>query len=508
MGKVYLIGAGPGDPGLLTLRARDLLSRADVVVYDYLANEAFLKFCRKDAELIYVGKKGGDHTLSQEGINQLLVDRAGSGNHVARLKGGDPYVFGRGAEEAQELLQAGIDFEVIPGVTSAVAAPAYAGIPLTHRRYASSVSFITGHEDPDKPESAHNWASLATGTSTLVFFMGVKNLQHISHSLIQAGMDPQTPAALVRWGTTCMHRSMVSTIQDIPGQAVKQGFKAPSLLVVGHVVRLRDELNWFEKLPLLGRGVVVTRAREQASGLLEQLRELGACCYEFPTIEIQSLPDYSDVQQAISHLSGYDWLVFTSVNGVLYFWAELERASLDSRALGGRKVAAIGPATAQALEQRGIRPDFVPDKYVAESVVQGLLNLGVQGKKVLIPRAKVAREVLPQELEKAGADVHVLPVYQTGLAQESGQGILEAMQEGSISYITFTSSSTVENFFSLVQPGEVARHQDQGLRLVCIGPVTAGTLNGFGLEADIVPEDYTIPGLVNVLLEDAGKRGE
>ncbi|RQD73210.1 uroporphyrinogen-III C-methyltransferase, partial [Desulfonatronospira sp. MSAO_Bac3] len=410
MGKVYLIGAGPGDPGLLTLRARDLLSMADVVVYDYLANEDFLKFCRKDAELIYVGKKGGDHTLSQEGINQLLVDRAGSGNHVARLKGGDPYVFGRGAEEAQELLQAGIDFEIIPGVTSAVAAPAYAGIPLTHRRYASSVSFITGHEDPDKPESAHNWASLATGTSTLVFFMGVKNLQHISHSLIQAGMDPQTPAALVRWGTTCMHRSMVSTIQDIPGQAVEQGFKPPSLLVVGHVVHLRDELNWFEKLPLLGRGVVVTRAREQASGLLEQLRELGACCYEFPTIEIQSMPDYSDVQQAISHLSGYDWLVFTSVNGVLYFWAELERAGLDSRALGGRKVAAIGPATAQALEHRGIRPDFVPDKYVAESVVQGLLDLGVQGKKVLIPRAKVAREVLPQELEKAGADVHVLPV--------------------------------------------------------------------------------------------------
>lgn len=505
MGKVYLIGAGPGDPGLLTLRARDLLSRADVVVYDYLANESFLKFCRKDAELVYVGKKGGDHTLSQDGINRLLVDRAFQGSEVARLKGGDPYIFGRGAEEAQELLQAGIDFEVIPGVTSAVAAPAYAGIPLTHRKHASSVSFITGHEDPDKAESAHNWPSLATGTSTLVFFMGVKNLPHISRSLIQAGMDPETPAALVRWGTTCRHRSMVSTIKDIPGQAMDQGFKPPSLLVVGQVVQLRNELNWFERLPLLGKGVVVTRAREQASGLLEQLRELGACCFEFPTIEIQPLPDYSGVQEAITALSGYDWLVFTSVNGVRYFWMELERTGLDARALGGRLVAAIGPATAEALEQRGIRPDFVPDKYVAESVVQGLLKLGARGKKVLIPRAMVAREVLPRELEKAGARVDILPVYQTGLAQKSGLEILEPLQDGQVHYITFTSSSTVENFFSLVQPGEIADHQKKGLKLVCIGPVTAGTLQGFGLQADISPENYTIPGLVGVLLDDAGK---
>ena len=507
MGKVYLIGAGPGDPGLLTLKARDILARAEVVVYDYLANQAFLNFCRKDAELIYVGKKGGDHTLSQDKINRLLVDRAGQGKDVARLKGGDPYIFGRGAEEAQELLQAGISFEVVPGVTSAVAAPAYAGIPLTHRSYASSVSFITGHEDPDKPESAHNWHSLATGTSTLVFFMGVKNLPHISQSLIRAGMDPEIPAALVRWGTTCRHRSMVSNIRDIPEKAREAGFKPPSLLVVGRVVELRDELNWFERLPLLGRGVVVTRAREQASELLERLQELGACCYEFPTIEIQPLGDYSQVQQAIARLSSYHWLVFTSVNGVRFFWLELDRACLDTRALGGINVAAIGPATAQALEKRGVRPDFVPDKYVAESVVQGLLHLGVRDKKVLIPRARVAREVLPEELKKAGAKVEILPVYQTALAQQSPDEILKPLHQGEIHYITFTSSSTVENFFSLVDPKEILACRKQGLKLICIGPVTAGTLQGFGLNADITPEDYTIPGLMQAMVNDLKRDG-
>ena len=500
MGKVYLIGAGPGDPGLLTLRARDVLAGAEVVVYDYLANEAFLEHCRPDAELVYVGKKGGDHTLSQDRINSLLVDRAAGNKIVARLKGGDPYVFGRGAEEAQELLQAGVEFEVVPGVTSAVAAPAYAGIPLTHRKYASSVSFITGHEDPDKPESAHNWESLATGTSTLVFFMGVKNLAHISQSLLKAGMDPDTPAALVRWGTTCRHRSLVSTIRDIPELAAQQGFQAPALLVVGKVVLLRDELNWFEKRPLLGKGVVVTRAREQASELLEQLRELGACCFEFPTIDIQSLRDYSAVQEAISALPGYDWLVFTSVNGVRFFWEQLHLSGLDSRALGGIRVAAIGPATARILEEKGILPDFVPDKYVAESVVQGLLDLGIKDKNVLIPRAKIAREVLPEELKKAGARVEVLPVYQTGLAQQSGEEILEPLRGGEIQYITFTSSSTVENFFSLINPEEIQKARSQGLKLACIGPVTAETLQGFGLQADLMPRSYTIPDLVQALL--------
>ncbi|MEZ0576148.1 uroporphyrinogen-III C-methyltransferase, partial [Halodesulfovibrio aestuarii] len=416
--KVYLIGAGPGDPGLLTIKGRDILSTADVIVYDYLANAEFLSYAKPDAEIIYVGKKGGDHTLSQEGINQLIVDKAKEGKSVARLKGGDPYMFGRGGEEAQELLAAGVPFEEVPGITSAIAGPAYAGIPLTHRDYASSVSFITGHENPDKPGSSHNWKALATGTSTLVFFMGMKNLPHISKQLIENGMDPETPAALVHWGTTAKHRSMAATIGTLPEEGVKQGFTSPSLIVVGNVVKLRDELNWFEQLPLRGKGVVVTRAREQASGMAKSLTKLGANVIQFPTIKIDPLADYSEVHAAIKSLNEYEWVIFTSVNGVKHFWNQLAVLGLDTRALGASKIAAIGPATADILREKGIEPDFIPEKYVAEGVVKGLLERGMDGSKVLLPRAKVAREVLPEELRKAGAQVDILPVYETRPAEE------------------------------------------------------------------------------------------
>jgi uroporphyrinogen III methyltransferase/synthase len=365
MMKVYLIGAGPGDPGLLTIKGRDILSTADVIVYDYLANAEFLSYAKPEAEIIYVGKKGGDHTLSQEGINQLIVGKAKEGKSVARLKGGDPYMFGRGGEEAQELLAAGVPFEEVPGITSAIAGPAYAGIPLTHRDYASSVSFITGHENPDKPGSSHNWKALATGTSTLVFFMGMKNLPHISKQLIENGMDPETPAALVHWGTTAKHRSMAATIATLPEEGVKQGFTSPSLIVVGNVVKLRDELNWFEQLPLRGKGVVVTRAREQASGMAKSLTNLGANVIQFPTIKIEPLADYSEVHAAIKSLNEYEWVIFTSVNGVKHFWNQLAEIGLDTRALGTSKVAAIGPATAEILREIVIEPDFVPEKYVA-----------------------------------------------------------------------------------------------------------------------------------------------
>ena len=506
MSCVYLLGAGPGDPGLLTLKARDILSRADVVVYDYLANAAFLDFCRADAELIYVGKKGGEHTMGQEEINALLVSRAKAGLTVARLKGGDPYVFGRGAEEAEELLEAGADFEVVPGVTSAVAAPAYAGIPLTHRKYASSVSFITGHEDPGKDSSVHNWEALAAGTSTLVFFMGVKNLEWICSSLIKAGMDPARPAALVRWGTTCEQATLTGTVSTIVDLARQQAFRPPALLVVGEVVTLRNKLNWFEKRPLLGRGVVVTRAREQASDLMQLLQDKGACCYQFPTIAIRPLADTGPVQEAVRHLHEVTWLVFTSVNGVGFFWEQLELAGLDSRALGTCRVAAIGPATAEAIRRKGINPDFVPDRYVAESVVQGLLALGVEGKEVLIPRAETAREVLPEELHKAGARVRVLPVYKTVLAEESAGPILSALDQGKIDFVTFTSSSTVTNFFSLLTPEQLQPYVQSGrVRLACIGPITARTLESFGYQADIVPESYTIPALAQALEDAAAK---
>ncbi len=503
MGKVYLLGAGPGDPGLLTIKAKEILSFADCVVYDYLANERFLDGCRPDAELVYVGKKGGAHTLSQEGINELLVQRAGEGKSVARLKGGDPYVFGRGAEEAEQLLAAGAAFEVVPGVTSAVAGPAYAGIPLTHREYASSVTFVTGHEDPKKAKSAHNWKALAQSGSTLVFFMGVKNLNRITDNLRKAGLAPETPAALVRWGTTCEQESLAAPLAEISKLAREQNMKPPALLVVGRVVELREKLNWFENLPLLGKGVVITRAREQASSLLRILQDQGACCYQFPTIEIKPLDDYSRLHQAFEDLAGYDWLIFTSVNGVKVFWKELTGQSLDSRALGGCFVAAIGPATADALRERGIEPDFVPDEYVAEDVVKGLVQRGVSKARILLPRAERAREVLPEALAKAGAEVDVLPVYRTRPAEGSGEKILQALCEGKIHFITFTSSSTVENFFRLVSAKDLSLYIPGQVKLACIGPVSAGTLQRHGFQADLQPEDYTVSSLARCLRQAA-----
>ncbi|BBD09807.1 uroporphyrinogen-III C-methyltransferase [Desulfovibrio ferrophilus] len=501
MADVYLIGAGPGDPGLLTVRAKELIETCDIVVYDYLANAEFLSYARPDAEIIYVGKKGGDHTLPQDKINDLLVDRASQGKSIARLKGGDPYVFGRGGEEAEELIAAGLTFEVVPGITAGVAAAAYAGIPVTHRDHTTSVCFITGHEDPTKEKSGHNWDVYAKSTSTLVFYMGVGNLPMIAEKLISGGRDPKTPAALVRWGTRCTQESMVATLETVADEAARRGFKAPSIIIVGGVCSLADKLSWFEKRPLMGKGVVVTRAREQASGFADTLREMGACAFQFPTIEINPLPDYAEVQAAIGQIENYDWLVFTSVNGVLKFWEQLDGMGLDTRVLGGRKVAAIGPATAEALVARGVRPDFVPPKYVAESVVAGLIERGVgQGTKVLIPRARVAREVLPEELSKAGADVTVLPVYETGLNEDGPEELVAKLDAGDIDYVTFTSSSTVENFFQLLAPEKLKQYPD--VKLACIGPVTAKTLAEYGFTPDIQPEDYTIPALAAALAND------
>ena len=497
--KVYLIGAGPGDPGLFTLKGRDCLAAADVVIYDALANDALLAYARKDAELIYVGKVAGNHALPQDGINQLLVDKAREGKVVARLKGGDPYIFGRGGEEAEALLEAGIPFEEVPGISSTIAAPAYAGIPLTHRNFASSVTIITGHENLDKPGSVHNWQALAQSASTLVFVMGMKNLPDIARNLLAAGMDPATPAALVYRGTTPRQRSRVSTLAALPQAAVDQGFSNPSVIVVGKVCSLHDQLGWFEQRPLFGRSVVVTRAREQASGLAQELVQLGADVIQCPTIEISPLPDYAELDAAIDRLSEYAWLIFTSVNGVRWFWKRLEAAGKDSRALGLCRVAAIGPATAEALEARGIRPDFIPERYVAEGVVEGLLARGkVDGVRMLLPRAAKAREVLPDELRKAGARVDVISAYETIPAAARKDEVLERMQAGTLDCVTFGSSSTVENFLSLI-PAETLRAHPE-VRLAAIGPVTAKTLEAHGLPCHIMPEEYTIPALVQALV--------
>lgn len=498
--KVYLIGAGPGDPGLFTLKGKEVLERADVIVYDYLANDALLSYARDDAECIYAGKKGGDHTLSQEAINALIIQKAKEGKVVARLKGGDPYMFGRGGEEAEELLASGIAFEEIPGITSAIGGAAYAGIPLTHRLHASSVCFATGHEDPTKPESAHNWDALAQGGHTLVFFMGMKNLPEISKKLIAAGMSGETPAALVHWGTTSRHKSLVATLRTLPEEAKQHGFSAPSIIIVGSVVSLRDSLNWYEKLPLLGKTIVVTRAREQASESAALLASKGAEVIQFPTITISPLADYSAVDSTLQSLATYDWIIFTSVNGVRHFWQRLATMGKDTRALGCCKVAAIGPATAKELEAHNIIPDFVPEKYVAEHVAEGLLQLGIKGKKVLLPRAKVAREVLPETLSKAGAHVTVLPIYETTPSSKGKERVLKALRNSQLDCITFGSSSTVENFLSLIDAQELNDHPET--KLACIGPVTRATLENAGLACTIQPEDYTIPGLVEELVKN------
>ncbi len=452
--KVYLLGAGPGDPGLLTLKARDVLAAADVVIYDALANDSLLGHARPDAELIYVGKVAGNHALPQREINALLVRKAKEGKVVARLKGGDPYIFGRGGEEAEELLAAGVPFEEVPGISSTIAAPAYAGIPLTHRDFASSVTIITGHENPDKPGSVHNWQALARSASTLVFVMGMKNLPDIVRNLLDAGMDPQTPAALVYRGATPRQRSLTAALRDLPQAAREAHFTNPAVIVVGKVVSLHDKLNWFEQKPLLGKSIVVTRAREQASGLAGGLTELGAEVIQCPTIEIRPLPEY---------------------------------AALDA---------------AVALLARGIRPDFVPERYVAEGVVEGLLaREGGQlaGRRMLLPRAAKARDVLPVELGKAGALVDVLPAYETIPAAGRRDAVLERLEEGSLSCVTFGSSSTVENFLSLIPAEKLKEHPET--RLAAIGPITARTLREHGLEAHIQPEEYTIPALVKTITD-------
>ncbi|MDE7372045.1 MAG: uroporphyrinogen-III C-methyltransferase [Desulfovibrio sp.] len=499
---VYLLGAGPGDPGLLTLKARDALARADVVVYDALANPSLLDHARPDAERIYVGKIADKHALPQHEINALLVRKAkeGGGKVVARLKGGDPYIFGRGGEEAEALVAADVPFEEVPGVTSAIAAPAYAGIPLTHRDFASSVTIITGHESPDKPGSVHNWEALAKSASTLVFVMGMKNLPDIAANLIKAGIAPDSPAALVYRGTTPRQRSLVAQLRDLPREAVAQGFSNPSVIVVGKVAELHASLDWFGKKPLLGRRVVVTRAREQASGLAARLAELGAEVIQFPTIEISEPETYAPLDAAIAALAGYDWLIFTSVNGVRHFWKRLAAAGLDSRALGGLRVAAIGPATAEALAMRGIRADFLPPRYQAEDVAAGLKAVAgkdIAGMRFLLPRAREAREVLPDELRKAGAVVDVVAAYVTVPAAGRKEEVLGLLEAGKLDCVSFGSSSTVENFLALV-PGELLREHPETV-LAAIGPVTARTLERHGLKATVMPQDYTIPALADAI---------
>ncbi len=500
-GKAYLVGAGPGDPGLLTLKGRDVLAMADVVIYDYLANEEFLKYAPPHAERIYVGKKGGDHTLSQEAINRLLVEKARD-HVVVRLKGGDPFVFGRGGEEAQELAAAGIDFEIVPGVTAAVAVPAYAGIPLSHRDYASSMAFITGHERADgvAPEGKEgiDWEKLASGIGTLVFFMGVKNLPEIAQRLMEHGRSPKTPAAVIRWGTMPQQQTVVGTLADIADKVQAAGMKPPAVIVVGEVVRLREFLNWFERKPLFGKTILVTRAREQASDLRKMLENLGARCVEFPTIAIVPPASWEALDTALESLDQYDWVVFTSVNGVKFFMERLWTSGRDVRALAGTRLAAIGPKTAESLEQRGLRLDVVPKEYRAESLLEALGEKAVHGRRFLLPRAAQARDVLPQTLRRWGAHVDVVPAYETVPAAEGVDEVTAMLERGDIHVVTFTASSTV-TFFVQALGNRHAAELLKKTTVACIGPITADTARSFGITPNVVAEEYTMDGLVRAL---------
>ena len=499
-GIVYLVGAGPGDPDLITVRGVECLKKADVVIYDFLASPKLLKHMKEGAEAIYVGKKGGDHTLPQDKINDLIVEKARGGHTVVRLKGGDPFVFGRGGEEAEELVEAGVAFEIVPGVTSAVAAPAYAGIPLTHRRYNTSVAFITGHEDPTKEASTIEWSKLATGAGTLVFFMGVKNLPSIVENLIAQGRDPKTPIALVRWGTTPQQVTVTGTLETIVEKVKAAQLKPPAITVVGEVIELRETLNWFEKRPLLGKTVVVTRARAQASDLVDQLSSMGAECLECPTIKIVPPEDWSPLDRAIDDLQAYDWLVFTSVNGVSFFFERLYEKGRDVRALKDLRTAAIGPATAKRLRDFGLNSDIVPETYRAESIIEAFAEEPLDGKRILLPRAKEARPILPVELRKMGALVDEIAVYRTEQDRQNVDVLISRLEEGSIDVITFTSSSTVRNFKALL-PGERFEELIKDVTIASIGPITADTARELGFKVDISAEEYTIPGLCEAILK-------
>ncbi len=500
-GKVYLVGAGPGDAGLLTIKGAECLRVADYVVYDALANADLLALAPGVAKKIYVGKRGAVHALEQEEINGLLVRLGRKGGTVVRLKGGDPFIFGRGGEEARELAAAKIPFEIVPGVSSAVAAPAYAGIPVTDRSFAPMVTFVTGHMKKDG-ELNLPWASLASGGGTIVFLMGVSSLPVISAKLMAAGLSGSTPAAIVSNGTTPRQRSLSGKLSNIAELAGKANIKAPAVTVVGGVAGLREKLAWFEKRPLFGKKIVVTRSREQASALARQLSDLGAEVVIFPSIKIEQLKSFPALDKEIKGLGGYNWVIFTSTNGVEVFFNRLKKLGLDARRFGSAKVVAIGPATAEALRARGVEADLVPGKYVSEEILKALGK--VKGLKILLPRAAAARDMLNAGLKKAGALVTEIPTYNTLPDRGNLPELCRHLEEGTVSLITFTSSSTVTGFLESFKGAD--KKLLKGVAIGSIGPVTSGTLKAAGFKPDFEAKEYTIPGLVEGALKYFKKR--
>lgn len=500
-GRCYLVGAGPGDLGLVTLRAKQLIERAEVVVYDYLCNPEMLQWAPETAELIYAGKKAGAHTLKQDEINALLVEKAQTGKQVVRLKGGDPFLFGRGGEEAQALAAASIPFEVVPGVTSAIAAPAYAGIPVTHRGMTSHVTFFTGHEDPEKTESSIDFGALAKVGGTQVMLMGVERIDAIAQQMRENGVRADLPVALVRWGTTGRQEVISGTLQDIAQKVADQNFAPPAVAVFGEVVSLGKELAWQKARPLSGKRIVVTRTRKQAGALSDQLRHLGAEVIELPTIRIEPPSDVRALAELVQDAHGYDWIVFTSPNGVTAFFEMFYKLYDDARDIGGARIAAIGPATAQRVREFHLKVDLQPDEFVAEAVVREFKKVGdIENLRILIARAEEARDLLPRELGALGAIVDVAVAYRTVAEKSDRTEARSRLAAEGADMITFTSSSTVENFLALGLPWPA------GMEVASIGPITSKTARDRGLTIGVQATRHDIPGLVEAIRRYFGGR--
>lgn len=499
-GKVYLVGAGPGDYKLLTLKGLECIKKADVIVYDRLANKNYLKEAKENCEFIYVGKASSNHTLPQDDINRVIADKAKEGKIVTRLKGGDPYVFGRGGEEGELLKEEGIEFEVVPGITSAIGGLCYAGIPITHRDYASSFHVITGHlRDDDKENPEINWNALANTNGTLVFLMGVANLQKISSNLIKEGKSKDTPVALISWATRSNQRVITSTLENVYETAVRENVKPPTLIAVGDVVELRDKLNFFESKPLFGKNVIVTRSRTQSSSLVSKISDLGGNPIEVPTIKIEKIENNIALENEIKNIKDYTYLILTSKNAVDIFFDKLDEIDLDSRVLANLKVCAIGSATAKEIKNRGIKADIVPEKFVAEYLFEELKDILKDSDKVLIPRSKNARDFLVDKISEI-CEVKEVHIYETVLDDSKKDEVLDILNSGEADYITFASSSTVTNFVDIIGKENIDKLNE--LKVISIGPITTQTAKDLNIsiykEADIA----TIDGMIDCIMND------
>ncbi|MBI5206748.1 MAG: uroporphyrinogen-III C-methyltransferase [Candidatus Firestonebacteria bacterium] len=493
-GKVYLVGAGPGDPKLITIRGMECIKEADVIIYDYLANKKLIYYSKKEAEIIPVNKRGHKDHLDIEKICSLMKDKVKSGKIVTRLKGGDPFVFGRGGEEAEWLSDNNIPFEVVPGVTSAIAASAYAGIPVTHRKFSSTLTFITGHKSC---EGKIDWDKISCGQDTLIFYMSLSNLDFIQKKLISKGKSKNTEVAVISCGTTHGQITVTGTLSTIVNNVNKAKLKAPAIVVMGDVVKLRNKLQWFDIKPLFGKKIIITRAKDQSAEFTELLENEGAEVIEFPTIEIVPVSDYSKLDEAIENISRYNWLIFTSVNGVKYFFDRLKNKEKDIRIISNIKICAIGPKTGEEIEKKGLKIDYLPEEYKAEGIITEFEKLNIKNLKILIPRAEEAREILPIRLAELGAEVHVIPVYKNILPIIDINDILEELKNKMIDIITFTSSSTINNFIEIFAQKNIKIVELlKNCKVACIGPITKETAFKSGIQVDIVPKKYTISDLV------------